>query len=51
MVATHNRESVEKAVALMESVGTTEGVHFAQLLGMRDDLTFNLGNSGYKAYK
>jgi proline dehydrogenase len=50
MVASHNRESIEKAVDLIQETGV-DGVHFAQLLGMRDDLTFNLGNKGYKAYK
>ncbi len=50
MVASHNRESVELAMSTMGG-SKVPGVHFAQLLGMRDDLTFNLGNSGYNAYK
>lgn len=54
MVASHNKESVEKAVGLLEELGVDKeksGVHFAQLLGMRDDLSFNLGNSGFSAMK
>ena len=52
MIATHNRTSVEAAVSLLKETGLPAGgVHFAQLLGMRDDLTFNLGNNGFKAYK
>jgi proline dehydrogenase len=54
MVASHNKDSIEQAVALLQELGKDKeksGVHFAQLLGMRDDLSFNLGNSGYSAMK
>lgn len=53
LVATHNQESVEKALALMEanSIGPRDGVFFGQLLGMSDHLTFTLGNAGYMAFK
>jgi proline dehydrogenase len=54
MVASHNKESIEKAVELLQELGVGKeesGVHFAQLLGMRDDLSFNLGNAGYSAMK
>ena len=54
MVATHNKESVEKAVGLMSELGLEpedESVHFAQLFGMSDNLTFTLGGHGYNAFK
>ena len=61
MLGSHNRESIEKAIKIIQTEtegkghddddDTTLGVHFAQLLGMRDDLTFTLGNAGYNAYK
>ena len=54
MVATHNQASVETAVALMHEMEmhpTDSGVHFGQLLGMADHLTYTLGGSGYQAYK
>ncbi|KAL3143867.1 hypothetical protein ABBQ32_003688 [Trebouxia sp. C0010 RCD-2024] len=54
MVASHNQASVETAVALMHEMGmhpTESGVHFGQLLGMADHLTYTLGASGYQAYK
>ena len=52
--ATHNQESIEKAIGLMNELGMDKRngpVHFAQLLGMSDNLTFNLGAHGYQAYK
>lgn len=54
VVATHNQESVEKTVALIEAAGLEpgdSGVVFGQLLGMSDHLTYTLGNQGYLAYK
>jgi proline dehydrogenase len=54
MVATHNQDSIEKAVALMRELDLgpkDESVHFAQLFGMSDNLTFTLGNHGYNAFK
>lgn len=54
MVASHNQASVEAAVALMHDLGmhpTESGVHFGQLLGMADHLTYTLGGNGYQAYK
>ena len=55
-VATHNEDSVQKAVALMAKHGATNvgldaTAHFAQLLGMSDNLTSVLGANGYSAYK
>lgn len=54
MIATHNRESIEKAVDLIRRVGidpSDESIHFAQLYGMSDNLTFTLGKHGYNAFK
>mmetsp|Transcript_39726 Transcript_39726/g.72724 ORF Transcript_39726/g.72724 Transcript_39726/m.72724 type:complete len:592 (-) Transcript_39726:88-1863(-) len=54
MIATHNKESIEKAVNLMTELGlgpNDETAHFAQLYGMSDNLTFTLGNHGYNAFK
>ena len=54
MCATHNQSSVEKVIELMDelqipSSGST--VHFAQLLGMSDNLSFTLGKHGYSTFK
>ena len=46
MVATHNESSVRRAVAKMAEVGLPPAhthVHFAQILGMADHLTYALG--------
>mmetsp|Transcript_4162 Transcript_4162/g.9343 ORF Transcript_4162/g.9343 Transcript_4162/m.9343 type:complete len:609 (-) Transcript_4162:253-2079(-) len=54
MIATHNKESIERAVSLMSELDigpSDESVHFAQLYGMSDNLTFTLGNHGYNAFK
>ncbi len=82
MCATHNQESIERALDLMEELGLnnddndkqdgvgmgddssnaatcgtgsrakpSSAVHFAQLYGMSDNLTFPLGEYKYKAYK
>merc|ERR1712007_190038 len=55
MLGSHNQESIEKAIAYIEmhcnGDGNRVGAHFAQLLGMRDNLTFALGEAGYNAYK
>lgn len=53
MVASHNQESVELAVAGMAEHGLPPSapVYFGQLLGMSDNLTFILGGNGYGAYK
>eukprot|EP00547_Thalassionema_nitzschioides_P001638 CAMPEP_0194212106 /NCGR_PEP_ID=MMETSP0156-20130528/11758_1 /TAXON_ID=33649 /ORGANISM="Thalassionema nitzschioides, Strain L26-B" /LENGTH=563 /DNA_ID=CAMNT_0038939845 /DNA_START=60 /DNA_END=1751 /DNA_ORIENTATION=+ len=52
--ATHNQESIEKAIKLMSNLGIDKQngtISFAQLLGMSDNLTFKLGGLGYQAYK
>jgi proline dehydrogenase len=54
MCATHNQESIEKAIRIMKALGVDKDdgtVRFGQLYGMSDNLTFNLGDFGYKAYK
>eukprot|EP00930_Biecheleria_cincta_P023757 TRINITY_DN170_c0_g1_i8.p1 TRINITY_DN170_c0_g1~~TRINITY_DN170_c0_g1_i8.p1 ORF type:complete len:570 (-),score=106.08 TRINITY_DN170_c0_g1_i8:216-1925(-) len=52
LVATHNRESVERTLQKMAELDVEPGrVGFGQLLGMADHLTFTLGQHGYRAYK
>jgi proline dehydrogenase len=53
MVASHNQHSIETTVKLMDQYGIPSHgpVHFAQLMGMADHLTFGLGKGKYKAYK
>lgn len=53
MIATHNQQSIEHAVALMHELDmepSKAGVFFGQLLGMSDPLTFVLGANGYKVH-
>lgn len=55
MVASHNKESIERAVHLMQKLGIqcagNPSVHFAQLYGMCDNLTFTLGKANFNAFK
>jgi len=53
MVATHNQQSVELALQAMKAQGLSpnERVYFAQLLGMSDNLTFQLGAASFNAFK
>jgi len=54
LLATHNRESIRRAVAEMARLGLArehQRVHFAQILGMVDNLTNALGLAGYNAAK
>jgi proline dehydrogenase len=53
MVATHNKASVERAVAGMAAEGLQPSapVYFGQLFGMADHLTYALGQNGFRAYK
>lgn len=54
MVATHNQESIGKAIALMKQFGLEpedSSVYFAQLFGMRDNISFPLGSNGYNVFK
>lgn len=54
MIASHNKQSIEKTVQYMSELGLDSSdptVHFAQLYGMADNLTFTLGLHGYNAFK
>ena len=53
MIASHNKDSVERAVQLMRgfSIPPSEGVVFGQLLGMCDYVSLPLSRSGYQVYK
>ena len=54
VIATHNAASLERAVGAMERLGLARDdrrVHLAQIMGMCDNLTFALGQSGYNAHK
>eukprot|EP00741_Cyanophora_paradoxa_P009691 tig00001600_g9389.t1 len=53
-LASHNRRSVQKAVALMREVGIGAGdgrVQFAQLFSMADYLSLSLGKGGFSVSK
>eukprot|EP00607_Mallomonas_marina_P009242 CAMPEP_0182419562 /NCGR_PEP_ID=MMETSP1167-20130531/3987_1 /TAXON_ID=2988 /ORGANISM="Mallomonas Sp, Strain CCMP3275" /LENGTH=437 /DNA_ID=CAMNT_0024594547 /DNA_START=82 /DNA_END=1395 /DNA_ORIENTATION=+ len=54
ILATHNTESVTRAVSTMERLGISTdhpGVHLAQLKGIADHLTVSLGEAGYNVHK
>lgn len=54
MIASHNADTMHRTVQTLQAQNVdpaTCGVYFGQLLGMADNLTFSLGQSGYKAYK
>ena len=54
MCATHNENSIQRAIQLMGELGIAKdshSVYFGQLFGMSDNLTFNLGKHGYRTYK
>ena len=54
IVATHNEQSNLAAVALMEEKGLAFNhphVHFSQLYGMSDHITFNLAKAGFSVSK
>jgi proline dehydrogenase len=51
---THNENSNSKLAALMDEKGiarNTERIYFAQLLGMSDNISFNLAHEGYNVSK
>jgi proline dehydrogenase len=53
-IATHNKESVEKAIVLIQQLGMTDHynkVYFSQLYGMSDNLTFNLAEANFNSSK
>merc|ERR1719232_1571842 len=54
MVASHNADTVRFAIERMKKLGIKGDerlICFGQLLGMCDNLTFSLGQSGYSVYK
>lgn len=54
IVASHNEESHLLAMEAMEKLGlqpTHPHIHFSQLYGMSDTITFNLAKSGFKVSK
>jgi proline dehydrogenase len=54
IVASHNEESNMLAAELLNEKGLPHDhphVHFSQLYGMSDNITFNLANAGYSASK
>jgi proline dehydrogenase len=52
MVASHNEDSVAHVLKELSRLGLPSGsVHFAQLLGMSDRVTYALGAGGHRAYK
>jgi proline dehydrogenase len=52
LVASHNQRSIEYTLQRVQELGREKSkIHFGQLLGMADHLTFTLGTNGYKAYK
>ncbi|HRP88919.1 MAG TPA: proline dehydrogenase family protein [Edaphocola sp.] len=53
-IGTHNEDSCLIAANLMKDLNlenNSNKVHFAQLFGMSDNITFNLANEGYRAGK
>ena len=51
---THNEQSIVKLTQYMKDKGLPndyEGIHFSQLYGMSDNLSFNLAAEGYKVAK
>lgn len=53
-LGTHNEESCLYCVELMKQLGIAPGdlhIYFAQLLGMSDNISYNLANAGYNVAK
>jgi proline dehydrogenase len=54
MCGTHNQESIEYAIRIMNELSIdrkSNTINFAQLYGMKDNLTYNLGLHRYNVYK
>jgi hypothetical protein len=54
LFATHNRDSLSLVLENMKRYGISKSfsaVHFAQILGMTDNLTYGLGKEGYNVSK
>ena len=53
-LGTHNEESCEYCLRQMKALGIEPGdshIYFAQLLGMSDNISYNLANAGYNVAK
>jgi proline dehydrogenase len=53
-LGTHNEESCQYCVQLMKDMGIQPNdvhIYFAQLLGMSDNISYNLANAGYNVAK
>ena len=54
VICTHNEESIRKALSLADSNDLprfNQQIHFSQLYGMGDNITFNLAEKGYPVTK
>jgi len=54
IIATHNRQSIDIATKMMERLNIPRNhpnIHFAQIMGLCDNLGHALGNAGYNAHK
>lgn len=55
MCATHNQDSIEYAIDMMDKLDLSKSIrdkiYFAQLYGMSDDITIPLSKMGYNVYK
>ena len=54
MLASHNEQSIEKAIQVMDELDIdpqASTICFAQLFGMKDNLSYNLGQNGFRSYK
>ncbi len=53
MIASHNQKSITNAINLLKThnIGPKDGIYFAQLFGMADDLTEYIIKNGYNTYK
>ncbi|GAB4025866.1 proline dehydrogenase family protein [Spirosoma koreense] len=53
-LGTHNEESCQHCIDRMQELGIPPGdshIYFAQLLGMSDNISYNLANAGYNVAK
>eukprot|EP01040_Poterioochromonas_malhamensis_P012229 gene12229-13373_t len=54
LFATHNRDSISHVIKKMKDIGiekNAKNIHFAQILGMTDNLTIGLAEEGYPVSK
>jgi len=54
IIASHNHESIHHTIAMMSRMGLDNSkdiVYFAQLLGMQDNMTYALAESGFSVLK